>query len=150
MELHINNKMYQVNAQPDDSLLSVLRDDLDLTGSKYGCGEGACGACKVLIDDVATPSCITRAGSVVGKNITTIEGIGVRGLSAVQQAFLAVDVFQCAYCASGMIVAATSLLGKNAHPSEEEIKIGMQGNICRCGTHPRIVRAIVEASNNQR
>jgi aerobic-type carbon monoxide dehydrogenase small subunit (CoxS/CutS family) len=148
MELHINNKVYQVDAQPDDSLLSVLREDLDLTGTKYGCGEGACGACKVLIDDVATPSCITHIGSVSGKKITTIEGIGMNGLSTVQRAFLAVDVFQCAYCASGMIVAATSLLKKQLHPSEEDIKHGMQGNICRCGTHPRIVRAIVEASKN--
>jgi len=148
MELHINNKVYQVDAQPDDSLLSVLREDLDLTGTKYGCGEGACGACKVLIDDVAIPSCITHIGSVSGKKITTIEGIGMNGLSTVQRAFLAVDVFQCAYCASGMIVAATSLLKKQLHPSEEDIKHGMQGNICRCGTHPRIVRAIVEASKN--
>jgi aerobic-type carbon monoxide dehydrogenase small subunit (CoxS/CutS family) len=148
MELHINDKIYQVDAEPDDSLLSVLREDLDLTGTKYGCGEGACGACKVLVDDVATPSCITRAGSLIGKRITTIEAIGKGGLNAVQQACLAVDVFQCAYCASGMIVAATSLLNKNAHPSEDEIKLAMQGNICRCGTHPRIVRAIVEASKH--
>lgn len=150
MELHINGKLYPVDAQPDDSLLSVLRDDLDLTGTKYGCGEGACGACKVLIDDVATPSCITRIEAAVGKKITTIEGIGMKGLSKVQQAFLAVDVFQCAYCASGMIVAATSLLKKNAHPDEEDIRHAMQGNICRCGTHPRIVKAIAAVSNNTR
>lgn len=147
MELHINDKVYQVDAQQDDSLLSVLRDDLDLTGTKYGCGEGACGACKVLVDGVAVYSCITPAASVAGKRITTIEGIGAKGLNAVQRACLSVDVFQCAYCASGMIVAATSLLNKNAHPSEDEIRHGMQGNICRCGTHPRIVRAILEASN---
>jgi len=150
MELNINEKIYRVEAQPDDSLLSVLRDDLDLTGTKYGCGEGACGACKVLIDDVATPSCITRVGSVGARKITTIEGIGMNGLNAVQQAVLAVDVFQCAYCASGMIVAATSLLKKNAHPSDEEIRHGMQGNICRCGTHPRILRAIQKASQKQK
>lgn len=149
MELNINNKLYQVDAQPDDSLLSVLRDDLDLTGSKYGCGEGACGACKVLINDVAMPTCITKVASVVGKRIRTIEGIGMNGLTAIQRACLSVDVFQCAYCASGMIVAATSLLTKNPHPTEEEIRIGMQGNICRCGTHPRIVRAIMEASANK-
>ncbi|MGC3947266.1 MAG: (2Fe-2S)-binding protein [Chryseolinea sp.] len=150
MELHINNKLYQVDAQPDDSLLSVLRDDLDMTGSKYGCGEGACGACKVLINDVATPSCITKVGSVTGKQITTIEGLGAKGLNPMQRACLSVDVFQCAYCASGMIVAATSLLKKHPHPTEEEIRNGMQGNICRCGTHPRIVRAIMEASRQQR
>jgi aerobic-type carbon monoxide dehydrogenase small subunit (CoxS/CutS family) len=149
MELHINDKVYQVDAQPDDSLLSVLREDLDLTGTKYGCGEGACGACKVLIDGVATPSCITHVGPLSGKKITTIEGIGMNGLSTVQRAFLAVDVFQCGYCASGMIVTASALLKKQLHPSEEDIKHGMQGNICRCGTHPRIVRAIVEASKSQ-
>ncbi|MEJ1239399.1 (2Fe-2S)-binding protein [Chryseolinea sp. T2] len=150
MELYINKKPYQVDAQPDDSLLSVLREDLDLTGSKYGCGEGACGACKVLINDVATPSCITKVGSVVGKQITTIEGIGMNELSPVQRACLSVDVFQCGYCASGMIVAATSLLKKHPQPTEDEIRVGMQGNICRCGTHPRIMRAIKEASTNQR
>ena len=148
MELNINDKIYKVDAQADDSLLAVLREDLDLTGSKYGCGEGACGACKVLIDDVATPSCITRVGSLAGKKITTIEGISMKGLNAVQQAVLAVDVFQCGYCASGMIVAATSLLKKNAHPGDEEIKHSMQGNICRCGTHPRIMRAIQKASQS--
>ena len=150
MELRINNKVYQVDAQPEDSLLTVLREDLDLTGSKYGCGEGACGACKVLINDVAVPSCITKVGTVVGKNITTIEGLGVKGLNPVQLACLSVDVFQCAYCASGMIIAATSLLKKHPNPTEEDIKLGMQGNICRCGTHPRIARAIIEASHNQR
>jgi aerobic-type carbon monoxide dehydrogenase small subunit (CoxS/CutS family) len=150
MELHINDKLYQVDAQPDDSLLSVLREDLDLTGSKYGCGEGACGACKVLIDDVAVPSCITKVGAVEGKRITTIEGLSLKGLNAVQRACLSVDVFQCAYCASGMIVAATALLKKHPNPTEEVITSGMQGNICRCGTHPRIVRAVMEASRNQR
>lgn len=148
MELRINEKLYQVDALPDDSLLSVLRDDLDLTGTKYGCGEGACGACKVLIDGVAVPSCMTRLSTVKGKNITTIEGIGKQGLHPVQRACLEVDVFQCAYCASGMIVAAVSLLNKNPHPDENEIKLGMQGNICRCGTHPRIVKAIAEAARH--
>lgn len=146
MELRINEKVYEVDVSPDDSLLSVLRDELDLTGTKYGCGEGACGACKVLIDDVAVPSCITRVSAVRGKKITTIEGVGKQGLHPVQRAFLEVDVFQCAYCASGMIVAAVSLLKKNSHPGENEIKLGMQGNICRCGTHPRIIKAIEQAA----
>lgn len=146
MELRINEKVYEVDVSPDDSLLSVLRDELDLTGTKYGCGEGACGACKVLIDDVAVPSCITRVSAVRGKKITTIEGVGKQGLHPVQRAFLEVDVFQCAYCASGMIVAAVSLLKKNPHPGENEIKLGMQGNICRCGTHPRIIKAIEQAA----
>jgi aerobic-type carbon monoxide dehydrogenase small subunit (CoxS/CutS family) len=148
MELRINEKLIQVDALPDDSLLSVLRDDLELTGTKYGCGEGACGACKVLIDDVAVPSCITRVGTLAGKRITTIEGVGMHGLNSVQKACLSVDVFQCAYCASGMIIAATSLLNKHPHPNEDEIKRGMQGNICRCGTYPRIIRAILEAAGD--
>ena len=146
MELRINGKVFEVDALPDDSLLSVLREDLELTGTKYGCGEGACGACKVLIDDLAVPSCITRVSTLAGKSITTIEGIGMGGLNSVQKACLSVDVFQCAYCASGMIVAATSLLKKHPHPDDDEIKRGMQGNICRCGTHPRIVRAIRKAA----
>jgi isoquinoline 1-oxidoreductase alpha subunit len=149
MELLINNRKYTVDASPDDSLLNVLRDDLDLTGTKYGCGEGACGACKVLVDDVATPSCVTRIGSLAGRKITTIEAIGENGkLNAVQRACLTVDVFQCAYCASGMIVAATALLTKNPRPSEQEIVHSMQGNICRCGTYPRMVKAIAKAANS--
>jgi aerobic-type carbon monoxide dehydrogenase small subunit (CoxS/CutS family) len=148
MELIINNKKYVVDAPADESLLNVLRNDLDLTGSKYGCGEGACGACKVLVDGIATPSCTARISTLNGRKITTIEGISTEGkLSTLQRAFLEVDVFQCAYCASGMIVAATSLLNKNSHPTETEIVSAMQGNICRCGTHRRIVNAIVKASN---
>ena len=129
------------------SLLVVLRNYLDLTGSKYGCGEGACGACTVLIDGKATRSCITDAASVSGKKITTIEGLEQNGkLHPVQTAFLNADVFQCAYCAPGMIMSAVSLLQKNSNPSEQEIMKSMQGNICRCGTYPRIIQAIKEAS----
>jgi len=148
MDLLINNRKYTVAAERDESLLNVLRNYLDLTGSKYGCGEGACGACTVLIDGVATRSCITRAGTVVGKAITTIEGLKKEGqLHPVQKAFLKVDVFQCSYCASGMIMSAVSLLEKNPKPSEQEIVRSMQGNICRCGTYTRIVDAIKEAGN---
>lgn len=147
MDLQINGKKYTVSASPDESLLTVLRNELDLTGSKYGCGEGVCGACTVLVNDVATRSCIIKAGTVTGKNITTIEGLEKNGkLHAVQQACLDVDVFQCSYCAPGMVMSAVSLLKKNAAPSEEDIISGMQGNICRCGTYPRIVKAIQEAS----
>jgi aerobic-type carbon monoxide dehydrogenase small subunit (CoxS/CutS family) len=147
MELHINGKTYNVEGIKDESLLTVLREHLDLTGSKYGCGEGACGACTVIVDDKAVRSCITQATSVAGKKILTIEGLGQNEkLAPVQTAFVNADVFQCAYCASGMIMSAVSLLQKNANPSEQEIVKSMQGNICRCGTYPRIVKAIQEAS----
>jgi aerobic-type carbon monoxide dehydrogenase small subunit (CoxS/CutS family) len=148
MELSVNKKKYVVEAYPAESLLSVLRDRLDLTGSKYGCGEGVCGACTVLLDGKAVRSCILPVDTVAGKEITTIEGLQKAGsLHAVQEAFLKVDVFQCAYCASGMIISAVSLLEKNPKPSEEEIVQSMQGNVCRCGTYPRIVKAIQEAAN---
>ena len=147
MELNINNQTYAVNAPDDESLLTVLRNHLDLTGSKYGCGEGACGACTVLIDGKATRSCITQVRSAVGKKITTIEGLAKDGkLHGVQTAFLNADVFQCAYCAPGMVMSAVSLLQKNVNPSEQEIITAMQGNICRCGTYPRIIKAIQELS----
>jgi len=147
MELNINNKSYTVDVSAEDSLLSILRNNLDLTGSKYGCGEGACGACTVLIEGKATRSCVTLANSVAGKKITTIEGLEQGGkLHPVQTAFLNADVFQCAYCAPGMIMSAVSLLQKNATPTEQEIMKSMQGNICRCGTYPRIIKAIQEAS----
>src|SRR5687767_1756786 len=147
MELQINNKKYTVEGVNDESLLTVLREYLDLTGSKYGCGEGACGACTVLVEDKAVRSCITQASNVVGKKITTIEGLEQNGkLHAVQTAFVNADAFQCAYCASGMIMSAVSLLQKNTNPSDEEIMREMQGNICRCGIYPRIIKAIREAS----
>ena len=148
IELLVNNKKYSIEASPDESLLNVLRNHLDLTGSKYGCGEGACGACTVLIDGSSVRSCITPAKNAVGKAITTIEGLAEKNnLHPVQKAFLKVDVFQCAYCASGMIMSAVSLLEKKPKPSEQEIQSAMQGNICRCGTYPRIVKAIREAAN---
>lgn len=148
MELTVNGKKYNVDAHEGESLLTVLRDRLDLTGSKYGCGEGSCGACTVLIEGVATRSCILTASNVAGKDITTIEGLEKNGaLHPVQEAFLHVDVFQCSYCASGMVMSAVSLLRKHPKPSDEDITRGMQGNICRCGTYPRIVKAIQKASN---
>ena len=148
MQLSVNGKNYTVEPRDDESLLSVLRDRLDLTGSKYGCGEGVCGACTVLLDGKAVRSCILPASNVAGKEITTIEGLEKNGrLHSVQEAFMKVDVFQCAYCAPGMIMSAVSLLDKNPKPSGEEITQAMQGNICRCGTYPRVVRAIKEAAN---
>jgi aerobic-type carbon monoxide dehydrogenase small subunit (CoxS/CutS family) len=147
MELLVNNKKHNVTVKESENLLNVLREHLQLTGSKYGCGEGACGACTVLIDGTATRSCITKASSAVGKKITTIEGLAKDDqLHPVQQACLDVDVFQCSYCASGMIMSAVSLLGKKSKPTEDEIIQSMQGNICRCGTYVRIVKAIQQAA----
>jgi aerobic-type carbon monoxide dehydrogenase small subunit (CoxS/CutS family) len=151
MDLTINRKKYSVNPSPEDTLLNVLRNDLDLTGTKYGCGEGACGACTVLIDDVAVRSCITKATSVEGKNITTIEGLAGNGrLHPVQQAFLNADVFQCSYCATGMVMSTVSLLTKNPDPTEQQIISGMQGNVSRCGTYPNIIKGIQEAAKIQK
>ena len=150
IHLAINGKTYSVDADPQISLLTALREYLDLTGSKYGCGEGQCGACTVLIDGKAQRSCITRVSSVSGKQITTIEGL-VKGdrLHPVQQAFLDEGAMQCAYCTSGMIMSAVALLQKNAEPDEKEIIDFMDGNICRCGTYSRIVRAIQRAAKAQ-
>lgn len=148
MELLVNDKKYTVEAHAGESLLSVLRDRLDLTGSKYGCGEGSCGACTVLVNGTAVRSCIFPASSAIGKEITTIEGLAKNGsLHPVQQAFMKVDVFQCAYCAPGMIMSAVSLLERHPKPSRQDIVRAMQGNICRCGTYPRVVKAIEEAAN---
>jgi nicotinate dehydrogenase subunit A len=145
--LAINKKSYTLDVDPQTSLLTVLRDHLDLTGSKYGCGEGQCGACTVLIDGKAQRSCITRVGTVAQKQITTIEGLasGDR-LHPVQQAFLDAGAMQCAYCTSGMIMSAIGLLQRNPAPRESEIVDFMDGNICRCGTYPRIVSAIQKAA----
>jgi nicotinate dehydrogenase subunit A len=149
INLLINAQALRVDAEPNDTLLSVLREQLGLTGSKYGCGEGQCGACTVLIDGKAHRSCITPVSSVANKSVTTIEGLA-RGqhLHPVQQAFLDEDAMQCAYCTSGMIMSAVSLLNNKRNPSDEEILQFMQGNICRCGTYPRIVSAIRKAAAN--
>ena len=147
IHLAINDKSYSVETDPQTNLLTVLREYLDMTGSKYGCGEGQCGACTVLIDGKAQRSCITRVGSVSGKQITTIEGLAKgEHLHPVQQAFLDEGAMQCAYCTSGMIMSAVALLQKNAEPDEKAIIDFMDGNICRCGTYSRIVRAIQKAA----
>jgi aerobic-type carbon monoxide dehydrogenase small subunit (CoxS/CutS family) len=143
MELVVNQKHYRLQVDPDRMLLWVLRDELELTGSKYGCGEGQCGACTVLIDGAPVRSCITRASTVAGKQITTIEGIAQNGrLHPVQEAFIQADAMQCGYCTPGMIVSGVALLKKTPHPSEPEIRRAMEGNVCRCGTYPRIVAAV--------
>jgi aerobic-type carbon monoxide dehydrogenase small subunit (CoxS/CutS family) len=142
-QLHINGTSRQVEAALDRPLLSVLRDDLELTGSKYGCGEGQCGACTVLIDGKAERSCITTLGECAGKQITTIEGLEQNGeLHPLQQAFLQVGAMQCGYCTPGMIMSGVALLNKNADPSPQQIAHAMNGNICRCGTYVRIVQAV--------
>ncbi len=150
-ELHVNGNKLRIDADTDRSLLSVLRDDLDLTGSKYGCGEGQCGACTVLIDGQATRSCITKLGAAAGKKITTIEGIEKNGrLHPLQEAFLEADALQCGYCTPGMIMSSVALLSKNPHASEQEIVRFMEGNVCRCGTYPRIVTAIRKAAQSMK
>lgn len=145
--LNINDVQVPVRAPSDETLLSVLRNRLHMTGTKYGCGEGQCGACTVLIDGKARRSCRTVAASVTGAKVITIEGLESHGsLSSVQQAFLDEESFQCGYCTSGMILAATSLLREHPHPTDAQIIEGMDGNICRCGTYPRIVAAIKRAA----
>ena len=149
-ELDVNGITHRVDASPERSLLSVLRDDLDLTGTKYGCGEGQCGACTVLLDGEAVRSCITAVSKAAGKRITTIEGMEREGrLDALQEAFLETGAFQCGYCTPGMIMSGTSLLRKNPNPTPAEIAHAMQGNICRCGTYPRIVAAVRMAAQRR-
>ncbi len=149
--LYVNGKMHTVQADPETSLLSVLREDLNLTGSKYGCGEGQCGACTVLLDGKPTRSCITPLGSILKQKITTIEGLEKEGrLHPMQEAFLAEDALQCGYCTAGMIVSAVGLLNHNAAPTEPEIVTAMQGNLCRCGTYRRIIKAVQRAAGVQR
>jgi len=146
-QLEINGKRYEVNYPPDTPLLYVLRDELGLTGTKYGCGEGMCGACTVLLGGTARRSCQIPVSAAVSKPITTIEGLEKDGvLHPVQQAFLDAGAFQCAYCTSGMIMSSVSLLQTNPRPTAEQIVQAMQGNICRCGTHPRIIEAIQHAA----
>jgi aerobic-type carbon monoxide dehydrogenase small subunit (CoxS/CutS family) len=148
--LNINGAKLPVSAPADETLLSVLRNRLHLTGTKYGCGEGECGACTVLLDGHATKSCQILLSDAADAKITTIEGLELHGqLTPVQQAFLDEDAFQCGYCTSGMIMRATALLKATPAPSEAQIVSGMNGNICRCGTYPRIVAAVQRASSTK-
>lgn len=147
IRLAVNGRPYTVDADPSSSLLGVLRDHLELTGSKYGCGEGECGACTVLVEGRAQRSCITKVGTVAEKQITTIEGLATGDqLHPVQEAFLEAAALQCGYCTSGMIMSAVSLLNRNPRPTESDIVDFMNGNVCRCGTYSRIVTAIQKAA----
>jgi aerobic-type carbon monoxide dehydrogenase small subunit (CoxS/CutS family) len=143
MELVVNQKHFRLQVDPNSLLLWILRDQLDLTGSKYGCGEGHCGACTVLIDGAPIRSCITEVSKVAGKEITTIEGLAQNGrLHPLQEAFIQADALQCGYCTPGMILSGVGLLKKTPHPTEPEIRRALEGNVCRCGTYPRIVAAM--------
>jgi aerobic-type carbon monoxide dehydrogenase small subunit (CoxS/CutS family) len=147
IELHVNGTKRRVEADAGRSLLGVLRDDLDLTGCKYGCGEGKCGACTVLIDGKAVRSCVTPVGDVGGKLITTIEGLEKDGrLHPLQEAFLETGAMQCGYCTAGMILGGVALLNKNANPERKDIVRALDGNICRCGTYTRIIQAVRKAA----
>jgi nicotinate dehydrogenase subunit A len=151
IDIVVNGVPRSIDAEPDRTLLTALRDELDLTGTKYGCGEGQCGACTVIIDGLAARSCQTRAGAVAGRRITTIEGLEEHGrLHPLQEAFLEVGAMQCGYCTPGMILSGVALLAKNANPNEAEILQAMQGNVCRCGAYPRIVDAIRMASKKMK
>ena len=146
-ELLVNGSKRPVDADGERSLLSVLRDDLGLTGAKYGCGEGECGACTVLLDGKRVRSCTTRVGTAAGKAIRTVEGLATGDkLHPVQEAFLACDALQCGYCTPGMIVSAVGFLEGKPEPTRAEIVAGMNGNVCRCGTYPRIVAAVEQAA----
>ena len=149
--LTVNGKKLNVNVDSQTSLLSVLRNDLDLTGTKYGCGEAQCGACTVLVDGQQTRPCVTPVGKVVNKQITTIEGLEKDGkLHPVQEAFVKADAMQCGYCTPGMIMASVALLNKNEQPTREQIVRHMDGNICRCGVYLRIIAAIQTAAEERR
>jgi aerobic-type carbon monoxide dehydrogenase small subunit (CoxS/CutS family) len=149
-DVRVNGVKRAIDADADRTLLSVLRDDLNLTGTKYGCGEGQCGACTVLIDGNPARSCRTLIGATPGKEITTIEGLERDGrLHPVQAAFLEAGAMQCAYCTPGMIMAAVGLLRRNPKPERQEIIRTMEGNICRCGTYLRILAAIEIAAGRE-
>ncbi len=145
--LKVNKKTYQVDVDPDTPMLWVLRDHLQLTGTKFGCGVAQCGACTIHLNGEAVRSCITFVSEVGDKEITTIEGLSENGEHPVQKAWLEEDVAQCGYCQPGQIMTATALLNKNPHPSDQEIEEAMTGNICRCGTYTRIKKAIKTAAN---
>ena len=147
MKFHINGKTYEAQLDPATRLVDVLRDTFCLTGTKEGCGEGECGACTVIMDGKAVSSCLVLAGQAESAHITTIEGLSIEGeLSRLQRAFVECGAIQCGFCSPGMIMSAKALLDRNPHPSEQEIKIAISGNLCRCTGYQKIVQAIKSAS----
>lgn len=147
VQFKLNGKSVALDVEPDQTLLWVIRTELGLTGTKYGCGEGYCGACTVLIDNAAVRSCATKIGEVAGKSVVTIEGLANgEELHPVQKAFVEHDALQCGYCTPGMIMNAVGLLNENPNPSRDEIVWGMEDNLCRCGAHNRIIDAIQTAA----
>lgn len=148
MALNVNGETHVLEVPPARRLLSVLRDDLALTGAKLGCGEGACGACAVLVDGRPVVSCLMAVGAVEGRSVTTVEGLARDG-QALQDAFVAEDALQCGFCTPGQIVSATALLAQTPQPSHEEIRAALAGNLCRCGAYTKIERAILRASGQE-
>ena len=147
MDFELNGRHVAIDVEPDTPLLYVLRNDLRMNGAKFGCGLGQCGACTVLADGEAIFSCITPVARVAGKRITTVEGLGTPDKPGkLQQAFIDEQAAQCGYCMNGMIMASEALLSKNPKPSEQEVRHALDGNLCRCGVHNRIVRAVMRAS----
>ena len=144
--LTINGAESAVEADPDMPLLYALRNDLALKGTRFGCGTGQCGACFVLVDGHAAPACDTPLWSVAGKSITTAEGLGAAGGLHLQDAFIAEQAAQCGYCTSGILISAAALLARNPHPSEAEVRAALDRNLCRCGSHNRMVRAVLRAA----
>ena len=148
LTLEVNGETHLVDVPPTRRLLTVLRDDLALTGTKLGCAEGACGACAVLLDGLPVASCLVPAGAAEGRAVTTIEGLA-RGDTTLQEAFVAEDALQCGFCTPGQIVSATALLAATPEPTREEIRAALVGNVCRCGAYPKIERAILRASGQE-
>ena len=147
LTLNVNGDKRRVNAEPDTPLLYVLRNDLHLKGPRFGCGLGQCGACTVIMDGKAIRSCITPASSARGKSVTTLEGLGsLRRPHRIQQAFIDAQAAQCGYCINGMIMTAKAFLDTNPRPTEDDVRRALAGNLCRCGTHPRIVDAVMRAA----
>ena len=151
LTLVVNGRTHKVLVEPRDTLLLVLREKLGLTGTKPGCERGECGACTVLVDGVPLYSCLTLALEAEGKSVTTVEGLmSGEELGPVQKAFAEEDAFQCGYCTPGQVMAAEGLLRSNPKPTLEDVRLGMSGNLCRCGTYPRVIKAIRRASGGQR
>jgi nicotinate dehydrogenase subunit A len=147
MKLHVNGRDHEIRAEPDTPLLYALRDDLGLNGAKYGCGLGQCGACTVIVDGEPVFSCVTPVSILAGKKITTLEGLGTpAGPGPVQRAFIEEQAAQCGFCIPGMVMRATALLAKEPHPTDARIREALQPNLCRCGTHMRILRAVRKAA----